>query len=303
MRRRWYGRDTQLTVRMFVTMFLLAAVYIGFLVVIGVVLSSYGYGLAPLFLFAAIFLGVQYYFSDKLVLWSMGARQVSPSQAPELHAIVDRLSALVDLPKPKVAVINTSMPNAFATGRGPKSAVVAVTTGLMEQLDRPELEAVLAHEITHVKNRDMAVLTIASFLSTVAFLIMRSFMFAGMGRRRGGKDNSGAAIILIYIAALAVWVISFFLIRALSRYREYAADRGSSIITGSPSQLSSALLKISGMMGRIPTKDLRNADAMNAFFIVPAAGGSSFMELFSTHPSVEKRIERLKKLEQQMEGM
>jgi heat shock protein HtpX len=303
MRRTWYGRDTQLTVRMVVTMFLLFAVYLAFLAVIGYVLSQSGYGIAPLILIAAVFFAAQYYFSDKVVLWSMGAKIVTPQQAPELHAIVERLAQQVNLPKPKVAIVQTTMPNAFATGRGPKSAVVAVTTGLMDQLDGPELEAVLAHEMSHVKNRDMMVLTLASFLSTIAFVIMRSGLFFGMGGRRDSRDNSGAVIALMYVAALVVWVISFFLIRALSRYREYAADRGSAIITGAPAQLESALLKISGIMPRIPKKDLRQAEPMNAFFIVPAVGGgSSFMELFSTHPNVEKRIAKLRAMEQQMEA-
>ncbi|MCL5257468.1 MAG: zinc metalloprotease HtpX [Chloroflexi bacterium] len=302
MRRKWYGRDTQLTIRMFLTMFLLFAVYAAFMAVLWYI----GVGLLPLVLIAAVFLFIQYYYSDRLVLWSMHAKIVQPSEAPELHGIIDRLAQMTNLPKPKVAIVNTSMPNAFATGRGPKSAVVAVTTGLMDRLDGPELEAVLAHEMTHIKNRDMAVLTIASFLSTLAFLMMRSFMFAGLaggvGGRRGGRDNSGQIIILVYIASILVWVISYFLIRALSRYREYAADRGGAIITGAPSQLAAALLKISGVMSRIPTQDLRQAEPMNAFFIVPAVSGSSLTEIFSTHPSVEKRIERLKKLEQQMEG-
>ncbi len=305
MHTRWYGRDTELTVRMFITMFLLFAVYLGFLAV----LWSAGVSYISLLVIAVLLLGVQYYFSDRIVLWSMRARIVSPDEAPELHGIVDRLVALADLPKPKVAIAESDVPNAFATGRSPQNAVVAVTSGLMRRLEPPELEAVIAHELTHVKNRDAMVITIASFLSTAAFFMMRSLMWAGMwgyggfggygGRRR--DRNVGGYIVFVYLAALAVWVISFFLIRALSRYREYAADRGSAIITGAPSQLSSALLKISGTMQRIPQQDLREVEGMNAFFFLPAMSGSSLSELLSTHPSLDHRLERLSRMQQEME--
>jgi heat shock protein HtpX len=298
---RWYGSDTGLTVRMFVTMFLLTAVYLGFLAA----LWYAGVDYVSMAFIAVVLVAVQYYFSDRMVLWSTGARVVSPQEAPELHGAVDRLVALADLPKPRVAIVDTDVPNAFATGRNPENAVVAATTGLISRLEPPELEAVLAHELTHVKNRDAMVLTIASFLSTVAFFIMRSFMwggfggFGGYGRRR--DRGGGGGIMLVYLASLAVWVMSYFLIRALSRYREYAADRGSAIITGAPSQLSSALLKISGTMQHIPQRDLREMEGMNAFFIIPAASGSSLMELFSTHPALEHRLERLNRMQQDME--
>ena len=300
MRRKWYGRDTELSVRMFLTMFLLAALYLGFLVV----LWRSGVGFVTLALIAGVMLGVQYFFSDKLVLLSMGAKVLKPNERPELQAMVERLAALADLPRPRVAIVDHSMPNAFATGRNPQNAVVAVTTGILNKLDRAELEAVLAHELTHIKNRDAMVLTLASFLSSIAFFVLRSSIVlgygygGGYGRRRG---REGQAAVFVYLAALAVWVISFFLIRALSRYREFAADRGGAIITGAPSQLSSALLKISGAMQRIPQRDLREVETMNAFFIVPALSRSSILELFSTHPSVEKRIARLQRMEQQME--
>ena len=300
MRRKWYGGDTQLSIRMFIVMFLLTAVYLAFLWV----LWEAGVGMVTLIFIAAIMAGVQYFMSDKLVLWSAGAHIVSPEQAPELHSMVERLAAMADLPKPQVAIMDTPMPNAFATGRSPSHSVVAVTTGLLNRLDANEIESVLAHELTHIKNRDVMVITIASFLSTVAFLVMRMFMFSGMGYgygRRRDRD-SGSAILLVYLAALVVWVVSYLLIRALSRYREYAADRGSAIITGAPSELASALIKISGVMQRIPERDLREAQGMNAFFIVPALTGASFMELFSTHPSLEHRLERLAKLEQQMQA-
>jgi len=300
MRRKWYGGDTQLSIRMFIVMFLLTAVYLAFLWV----LWEAGVGMVTLIFIAAIMAGVQYFMSDKLVLWSAGAHIVSPEQAPELHSMVERLAAMADLPKPQVAIMDTPMPNAFATGRSPSHSVVAVTTGLLNRLDANEIESVLAHELTHIKNRDVMVITIASFFSTVAFLVMRMFMFSGMGYgygRRRDRD-SGSAILLVYLAALVVWVVSYLLIRALSRYREYAADRGSAIITGAPSELASALIKISGVMQRIPERDLREAQGMNAFFIVPALTGASFMELFSTHPSLEHRLERLAKLEQQMQA-
>ncbi len=301
MKPKWYGRDTELTVRMFVTMFLLVAVYLAFLVV----LSNAGASFVTMAVVALIFVVAQYFFSDQLVLWTTGARVVSPEQAPELHATIDRLAALADLPKPQVAIMDTPMANAFATGRSPSHATVAVTTGLLQQLDQPELEAVLAHELSHVKNRDVAVMTIASFLSTVAFMIVRfSFWFGPVGfggdrRRDRGGAGWGA---LAYVAALVVWLVSMLLIRTLSRYREYAADRGSAIITGAPSQLASALLKISGRMQRIPERDLREVQGANAFFIIPAISGDSIMELFSTHPSLEHRLERLRRLEQQIEG-
>jgi heat shock protein HtpX len=249
----------------------------------------------------------QYFFSDKLVLLSTGAKIVTPEQAPDLHAIVDRLAAQADLPKPQIAVIDSPMANAFATGRSEKHAVekhavVAVTTSLVGQLDRGELEAVLAHELSHIKNKDMMVLTIASFLSTVAFMIVRfSFWFGGgLGGRRDREGGNYGMI--AYVAAIVVWFVSMLLIRALSRYREYAADRGAAIITGRPSQLASALLKISGRMQRIPERDLREVQGANAFYIIPAVRGDSIMELFSTHPSLEKRLERLQRLAGEIEG-
>jgi heat shock protein HtpX len=301
MRRSLYGRDTELSVRMFVVMFLLAALYLAFLFV----LYQAGFGYSTIIVIAAILLAVQYYFSDRLVLMSLGAQVVDENQAPELHAVVSRLSAMADLPKPRIAVIRSDVPNALATGRDPQHAVVAVTTSLVQRLDENELSSVLAHELTHIKNRDATVITLASFFATVAFFVMRSGLFFGMygggyGRRR---DQGAGGLALIYLASLVVWVISFFLIRALSRYREYAADRGSAIITGAPSTLASALMKISGQMARIPQRDLREVEGMNAFFIVPAAVGNSVMELLSTHPSLEHRLARLNRLQEQMEGL
>lgn len=294
--RRQLGSDAGLTARMFFTMFLLAAVYLFFLAV----LWEAGVSYTGLIIFVALMLGVQYYFSDRMVLWSMGAREVSPREAPELHALVERLAALADLPKPRVAIVPTPMPNAFATGRSPKHAVVAVTTGIMERLTTAELEAVLGHELSHIKNRDMTVLTLASFFATVASFIMQHFFY--WGGAFGGRDRDGRnSAMVVYLASLVVWIISFFLIRALSRYREFAADRGAAILTGSPGQLASALVKISGSMARIPERDLRQAEAFNAFFIIPALRGSSLMELLSTHPSLERRLAYLRRLEREME--
>jgi len=274
--------------------FLLVAVYLFFLTV----LWQLGADAITMLVFAALFLGIQYFFSDKMVLWSMGAKEVTPQQAPELHAMIERLAAMADMPKPKVAIADHRMANAFATGRDPAHAVVCVTTGLLDTLDRAELEAVLAHELSHIKNRDVMVITLASFFSTVAFMIMRwGLYFGGFGGRDRDRGN---AVVLVYLVSLLVWIISFFLIRALSRYREYAADRGSAVLTGAPSHLSSALLKISGRMQRIPQEDLREVEGANAFFIIPAITKHSLMELFSTHPSLENRLKRLAEMERQM---
>jgi heat shock protein HtpX len=293
MKRKW-ERDLGLQGRMIFTMFLLAVVYLFFLAFL-----SYS-GTPPFFmiLFVGLFMGVQYFYSDKMVLWTTGAHIVSESEAPQLHGMITRLCALADLPKPQVAIVETQVPNAFATGRSPNKAVVAVTTGILNKLSPAELEAVLAHELSHVKNRDMAILTIASFISTVAFYFVRYSLYFNMG---GDRRRDGGSFLLIWLVSIAVWVISFLLIRALSRYREFSADRGSAIITGQPSDLASALMKISGLMDRVPSEDLRKMEGMNAFFIIPAISGSSIMDIFSTHPSVEKRIARLEKMQQEMQ--
>ncbi len=295
---RW-GRDTGLSVRMFVVMFLLAALYLAFIAV----LVSAGVSAVSVLFFAAILIGAQYFLSDKIALWSMGAHIVSPNEAPELHGMIERLASIANLPKPRVAIADSDVPNAFATGRNPKNAVIAVTRGLMNRLDSAEIEAVLAHEMSHVRNRDVMVMMLASFFAVVAQLMMRWFFWGSMmgGGRRGRRD--GGSIAIIYMASILVWVISFFLIRTLSRYREYAADRGAAIITGSPSNLMSALMKISGVMQRIPQQDLREVQQMNALFIIPAAVSNSFSEIFSTHPSLEHRLERLRELSREMEGL
>ncbi|MDA8066187.1 MAG: zinc metalloprotease HtpX [Thermaerobacter sp.] len=296
MNRKAIGRDTGLTVRMFLTMFLLAALYLAFVFV----LVRAGVGIIFVALIAGGLLVVQYYLSDTLVLASVGARVVTAQEQPQLHAIVGKLAATADLPMPRVAVVDSNIPNAFATGRNPRHAVVAVTSALLQRLPPQELEAVLGHELTHVKNRDMAVITVASFFATVAAFLVQQFMFWGIFDEEDSRSNYTW---LIYLASILVWLISYFLINALSRYREYAADRGSAILTGSPSQLESALTRISGQMERIPNRDLRQAERLNAFYIIPAVSRQSLMELFSTHPSLEHRLAQLQRIERQMEGV
>ena len=295
----WYGRSTGLTVRIAFVMILLLLLYLAFITVLFAVRANIVFIAA----FVVVMALAQYFFSDKLVLASMGAHEVSAEQAPELHALVERLCQLIDLPKPRMAIADIDVPNAFATGRNPEHSVVCVTSGIMRRLDEEELEAVLAHELTHVKNRDVAVITFASIFSTVASFIVQWGFWLGIGGgdRRDRDDGAGAGI-AIYIASIVVWIVSFLLIRALSRYRELAADRGSAIITGAPSHLMSALVKISGTMARIPTQDLRQVESHNAFMIVPAINGQSLSSLFATHPSLETRLEQLRQLQRQMES-
>ena len=282
--------DWGLRVRMGFTMFLLFALY---LVFVGVLTLYFGNLLIPAILLGAFSLA-QYFFSDTLALRSMGARTVSEEEYPQLHAQVGRLAQQADLPKPDVAVADNRTPNAFATGRSPSHGVVCVTTGLLEALDDEELEGVIAHELAHIKNRDVAVMTIASFLSTIAFLIVR------WGWLFGGRNRNGAPVIVAILVSLVVWVISFLLIRALSRYREYSADRGAVAITGKPSALASALMTISGRMDRVPEEDLREQAEMNAFFIIPISKGF-IGKIARTHPPTEKRIEALREMERELE--
>ena len=298
----WYKPDVKLSLRMLLTMFLLGLIY----VIFGTVLWSLGVGVIYLAIFAVIIGGIQLFFADKIALASMGARVVDEADAPELHDIIGRLALQTNLPKPKVAIVNSSIPNAFATGRSKNHAVVAVTTGILNQLNPQELEAVLAHEMTHIINRDMLVMTVATFFSMVASLIVQNFFWFGMmggggyGRRR---NNEGEGLMLALLASVVTYVLSFLLIRALSRYRELAADRGSALITGAPENLASALLRISNNMQnpRIPQQDFRKAQTVNALFIVPALRGDSLQNLFSTHPSVQERVARLQAMQEQME--
>ena len=285
--------DWGLRLRMGATMFLLFALYIVF---IGLLTFVFNDNLLPIVVVMGAFTFGQFFFSDKLTLWSMGAREVEENEFPRLHDSIGRLAQQADLPKPKVAVVDSRVPNAFATGRSQKNAAVAVTTGLLNTLDQDELEGVLAHELAHVKNRDMMVMTIASFLSTLAFIVVRwGWLFGG-----GGRDRDSAPIWVAILVSLVVWIISFLLIRMLSRYREYAADRGGAVITGQPSALASALLKISGQMDNVPKEDLREQAEMNAFFIIPVKSGI-IGNLFRTHPTTERRVERLRELERELE--
>ncbi len=270
------------------------------------VLAYLGIGFIPILIIASAMILAQWYFSDKIVLWSSGAKIVSREQYPELHDLVERIVARNNLSKPRIAVIDKDMPNAFATGRGKKSSVVAVTTGLLNILDTEELEGVLAHELTHIRNRDALVLTLASLFSTVAWYLMQFGFYGGLYGGGGygyGNDrdrNGGGLMLIILLVAMLTWVISFLIIRAISRYREFAADRGSAQMTGKPVKLANALMKISGTMKRIPTKDLRQVEGLNAFFIVPALSGSTIGNLFSTHPPVEKRVQKLMEMEASM---
>jgi len=296
-RRTSFGRDTGLQLRMALTMFLLGAVYVVF---VGVLVASGLSGVTVALIAAGLFL-VQILASDKLALAAAGAHEVTPDQAPELHAIIERLCVQADLPKPRVAIAQTEMPNAFAMGRSPRSATICATTGILDLLSPAELEGVLAHELTHVLNRDVMVMTIASFFATVASYILQfGFFFGGGGG--GSDDEDGPGFAAIILVSLLVYVISFVLIQALSRYREFAADRGAAVITGRPSALASALLKISGGMERIPEQDLRAAAGMNAFYIFPAGTRQALGNLFSTHPPIEKRIAALERLEAQLQG-
>jgi heat shock protein HtpX len=284
--------DMGLQARMLLTIFLLGVVYLIFLAV----LTYFRADMLVTLVFIGGFMLLQYFYSDKIVLRSMGAKIVSESEAPELHEIVSRLCSIAGLHKPGIAVVRSNVPNAFATGRNQKNAVVAVTTGIMQQLNKSELEAVLAHELSHVKNRDAMVLTIASFLSTLAFFFVRNLLLFGGGRR----DRDSGNLFLVWLVSIVVYGLSYLLILALSRYREFAADRGSAIITGQPSNLASALTKISGIIPRIPSEDLRKVEGVNAFFIIPAVSRASIFNLLSTHPPVEARIAALERLEKEL---
>jgi heat shock protein HtpX len=286
MRRKAYGRDFGLTSRIFLTIFLLGALYVGFFAL----LLQSGASIGVMVVILGAFAFIQYFTSDKIALASSGAKVVTPEQAPDLHAMVDRLCAMSDLPKPRVAVIPTDVPNAFATGRSPKRSVVAVTEGLWKRLDPPEIEGVIAHELAHIANRDVAVMTFASFFSNVASLLI--WFGGGLGRNREGPP--------IWLIALVVYFVSYFLILALSRYREFAADRGAALVTGAPENLMSALQKIASDITRIPQRDLRQLEGLNAFFIIPTNVKRSAATLFMTHPPLEKRLARLAAIAQEM---
>ncbi len=307
-----YPADRGLTARMMTTVFLLGLLYALFVTVLFLV----GVKLVFIIVIALVVLFVQYFYSDRIALYSMKGKMVTREQAPQLHGVVDRLCAMADMPKPKVAIADVDMPNAFATGRDQKHAVVCVTTGILRRLNEPELEAVLAHELSHVAHRDVAVMTIASFLGILAGLLTRVLLYAGLfggfgggggNRGRGGGGNAGGQLAILELGMLlfsaVIYAISFLLIRTLSRYRELAADRSGAILIGQPRLLAQALVKVTGEMSRIPTRDLRSAEHFNAFFFAPAFAkgrGVSLSTLFSTHPTLERRLQQLTELEAQM---
>jgi heat shock protein HtpX len=290
-----FGKDTGLQVRMAFTMFLLGLVY----VVLIVTMLAVGVNGAMVALIAGGLALVNLFGSDKLALRAMGAREVSPADAPELHAMIERLCIQADLPKPKIAVADTRMPNAFALGRSPKSATVCATTGIMELLTPAELEGVMAHELTHIANRDVLVMTLAAFFATIAAYIVQFGFFFGGGH---SDDDDNPSFLVLFLVSIGVYVVSFFLMQALSRYREFAADRGAALITGRPSALASALTRISGGMHRIPQKDLRATSELSAFYFFPPGAGKAIGSLFATHPPMEKRIAALQRLEMQLQG-
>lgn len=284
-----WKRDSGLTARMTLSFIILGILYVVFLSI----LHYLGVGYIPLAFIAGVMIMAQWYFSDKIVLWTSGAKIVSKEEYPQLHNIVESLVNKNGIPKPKVAVVNSDVPNAFATGKSPRSSLIAVTTGILGLLDDEELEAVIGHELTHVRNRDVLVLTLASVFSTVAWYLAQFSFFGGYQSR---NRDSGYATIIVILVAIVTWVVSFLIIRAISRYREYSADRGGAIMTGRPDKLADALMKISGKMNKIPASELQKVQKMNAFFIIPALSGSSIANLFSTHPPVEKRVQKLKEM-------
>ena len=277
---------------MLFTMFLLGLLYVA---LVGAMFAA-GAGFAIMLVVIGGLMASQIFLSDKLAMASMGAKVVSPQEAPGLHAMIERLCIQADLPKPKIAVADTSMPNAFAMGRSKKSATVCATTGIMNTLEPHELEGVMAHELAHIKNRDVLIMTMVGFFASVASMIAQFGLFFG-----GGDDDDNPSFLVVLLVSWVVYIVSFFLMLALSRYREFTADRGAAIITGRPSALSSALMKINGAMSRVPQQDLRAAGDMNAFFIMPAAAKNAVTGLFSTHPPMEARIERLQRIEAQLQ--
>ncbi len=288
-----FKRDTGLVTRMYFTMFMLGILY----GVFALFLMAMKFPVILIGVIVAVMVGVQYFLSDKMIMWSTGAKEVSREEEPELFAMVERVATKADMPMPKVAVINSMVPNAFATGRNPKNALVAVTVGIRQRLSDRELEAVMAHEIAHVRNRDMRVLAVANFLVTVTSFLMTmlfwNMLFGGFGRRQ-----QGGGIMLVYLVTILVYFLGQLLVLALTRYREYGADHSGAEISGDPGALANALEKISGSMARIPDEDLRKLQTASAFMIIPAAlKGESAMNLFSTHPPVEDRVRRLRELE------
>lgn len=295
MARTRFAPDRGLTRRMVTTMFLIGLLYVVF---VGVLIALLGKAWPLVLVIAGGLFIAQFWFSDRIAAFSMGAREVTPQQAPELHGAVDRLCALADMPKPKVAIADSDVPNAFATGRNQQNSMVCATTGLMRRLEPEELEGVLAHELSHVAHRDVAVMTIASFLGVLAGLMTRIGLWGGLGRSR--DNNGNLLLLLIPLISVVVYIVSFLLTRLLSRYRELSADRAGALLTGRPSALAAALTKISGEMSRIPTRDLRQAEPFNAFYFVPAFSGESMATLLSSHPPLERRLNQLGQISTQL---
>ena len=291
-----FGKDTGLQARMLFTMFLLGLLYVVF---VGILFAA-GAGAGVIVVVAVVLLLVQLFASDKIGMATLGVKEVTPAQEPELHGIIERLCVQADLAKPRVCVMETSMPNAFAMGRSRKSTTVCATRGILDLLSPAELEGVMAHELTHVINRDVMVMTLASFFASLASMILQFAFFFGGGYGRSNEEEED--IMVVILVSAVVYAVSFLLLRALSRYREFAADRGSAVLTGRPSALASALLKISGTMERIPRQDLRTAEGMSAFFIIPARAKNSLMNIFADHPPLEQRLAALERLEAQLQG-
>jgi heat shock protein HtpX len=298
-RRSNFGKDSGLQARMALTMFLLGLVYVVFIAA----LFAAGTSAVAIVPIALVFLLLQLYTSDKIAMATLGVKEVTPEQEPELHGIIERLCVQADLPKPRVCVMETQMPNAFAMGRSQKSATVCATRGILDLLSPSELEGVIGHELTHVINRDVMVMTLASFFATLASIILQFAIFfgGGFGGGYGRNREQEEGIVVVIIVSVLVYALSFLLLRALSRYREFAADRGSAVLTGRPSALASALLKISGTMERVPSEDLRRAEGMSAFFILPARTKQSLMNIFADHPPLEQRLAALQRLEAQLQ--
>jgi heat shock protein HtpX len=295
-RRQSFGKDTGLQARMLLTLFLLGLLYAVF---VGALFAA-GAAAGLIVVVAVVLLLVQLFGSDKLAMASLGLKEVSPEEEPELHGIIDRLCVQANLPKPRVCVMETSMPNACAMGRSQKSATVCATRGILDLLSPAELEGVMAHELTHVINRDVMVMTLASFFATLASIIAQFALFFGGGY---GNQEEEQDVMIVILVSVVVYAVSFVLLRTLSRYREFAADRGSAVLTGRPSALASALLKISGTIERVPTQDLRKAEGMSAFFIIPARAKKSLMNIFADHPPLEQRLAALERLESQLQGV
>jgi heat shock protein HtpX len=298
MKRKSFGRDAGLTFRIIATSGLLGLLYVFF----GVALVYFlNVGVVAIVVILIGLAFVQYFTSDKLALAAAGAREVTREQAPDLHAMVERLCALADLPKPKIAVVDTEVPNAFATGRNPKHAAVAVTSGLWRRLEPQEIEAVLAHELSHIANRDVLIMTLASFFAMIAAFLTRVGLYSGMFGGGRSRDNNGAPVwLIILVVSVVTYALSYVLIRTISRYREYAADRGSALMTGAPENLMSALQRIASGITQIPQRDLREVAGMNAFFIVPTNWKQHVGELFMDHPPLEKRLAALSKIAREM---